>query len=247
MAIKFLFCAGWLITSQVFAATKMDKIEFINGVSVQSGKHDSTRIYRGFITKIFPYGLSSVKFSVMKFQDRCNDSYKKRRKYTDKSTSCKYHNDNLVETIVVKDINKSGWTKDLNEVDRYVLGRQIYNRGSFGHYELVIVYEGKNTENQKIITVTQKMMNDEETKKYTKPVFEKDSAFDNAISTYTLTETGPNETTVTYEYKAETEHWILNKEVSVPQVFSSISKSINDLVKTMDEQSSLQSRDIASN
>ncbi len=248
MAIyKLLMCAGWLITIHAFAETKMDKTESINGVSVQSGKHDSTRIYRGSITKIFPYTLATVKYSVVNFQDRCNNSFKERRKFTDKTTTCKYHNENLVETLVIKDIKKNDWVKEANEVERYVLGRQIYNRGSFGYYELVQIYEGKNTQNQKTITVTQKMMNDQETRKYIRPLFEKDSAFDETTGTFTLTETSPTETTLTYEYTAETEHWILNKEVSIPQVFSSISKSINDLVKTVDAESSLQSRDIASN
>ena len=248
MAIyKFLLCAGWLISIHAFAETKMDKNESINGVTVQSGKHDSTRIYRGSITKTLPYGLASVKNSIVSFQDRCNNSLKDRRKYTDKNISCKYHNDNMVETIIVKDIKKTGWTKELNETERYVLGRQIYNRGSFGHYELVTIFESKNSQNQKTITIVQRMMTNNETKKYANALFEKDSAFDETSGTFTLTEISPNETTMSYNYNAETEHWILNKEVSIPQVFASISKSINDLVKTVDAESSVQTRDLASN
>ena len=248
MAIyKFLLCAAWLISMQVFAETKMDKAESINGVAVQSGKHDNTRIYRGSITKTFPYGITAVKNSIVNFQDRCNNSLMNRRKYTNKKTPCKYHNENLVETIVVKDINKTGWSKNPNEIERYVLGRQIYNRGSFGYYELVTIHESKNSLNQKTVTVIQNMMSNSETKKYAKPLFEKDSAFDETSGTFILTETAPNETTLSYSYFAETEHWILNKEVSVPQVFVSISKSINDLVKTLDIESSKLTRDLASN
>ncbi len=244
---KFLLCVGWLITIQAFADTKMDKKESINGVSVQTGKHDGTRIYRGSITKMFPYGIQSVKNSIVNFQDRCNNSFKSRRQYTEKSVSCKYHNENLVETIVVKDIKKSGWVKETNETDRFILGRKVYNRGSFGYYELVTVHEGKDAHNKKTVSIRQKMLTDKEAKKYTNPLFNKDSAFDETIGTFTLTEVSPNETTLTYEYSAETEHWILNKEVSIPQVFASISKSINDLVKTVAAESSVLTRDLASN
>lgn len=248
MAIfKFLLCAGCLISIHAFAETKMDKKESINGVSVQTGKHDSIRIYQGSITKTLPYGIDIVKTSVMNFQDRCNNSYKDRRQYTDKTITCKYHNDNLVETMIFKDIKQTGWTKEANETERYVLGRQVYNRGSFGYYELVKVFETKDSNNKKVIKVEQKMLSDKQVKEYIKPAFEKDSAFTETSGTFTLTEVSPTETTLTYEYNAETDHWILNKAVSVSQVFSSISKSINDLVKTLTKESSLKNRDIASN
>ena len=248
MAIyKILLCAGWLIALQAFGETKMDKTESINGVTLQSGKEDSTRTYRGSITKTFSYGISSVVKSIVNFQDKCNNALKDRRQYTDKTVECKYANDNLIETIIVKDIKKSGWEKEPNEIQRFVLGRQIYNRASFGHYELVKIYETKNAQNQKTITIVQRMMSDKETKMYTSPLFDKDSAFDESTSTFTVTEISKTETLVNYEYQGITEHWILNKEISVPQVFSSISKSINDLVKTMDTESSILTRDLASN
>ncbi len=248
MAIyKLLLTTSCLFALGASAGTKMDKKETINGVHVESGKKDSSRHYRGSVTKTFPYGLASVKASVLNFNQKCNNSYKDRRKFTDKSADCKYHNENLVETIVVKDIKQNGWTKESGEVERYLLGRRVYNRGEFGYYELVRMYEGKNSQDQKTITITQKMLNDKEAKLYTKVSFEKDSAFDEAGSTYVLTEISPNTTILSYEYHAETDHWILNKEVSVPQVFASISKSINDLLKTVDKESPIKSRELASN
>ena len=248
MAIyKIFLCAGWLIAIHAFADTKVEKQELINGVTVQTGKHDSTRMYSGSINKVIPYSLKNVSQSILNFQDRCNNSFKDRRKFTSKSVNCKYHSDNLVETIVLKNIKTSGWTKEAGEIDRFLLGRQIYNRGSFGHYELVRVYEEKNNKEQKTIRIVQTMLEDKEVKKYTKPNFEKDSAFDKTTGSFVLTETGPNETLLTYDYCSFTDHWVLNKEVSIPQVFSSISKSINDLVKTVEQESVITSRDLASN
>lgn len=244
--LKYFLCAGWMITLSAGAAAKFDKKDTISGVKVESGKKDSTRLYRGTYNKSFPFSIETVKNSVVNFHEKCNNKFKDKRQFTDKKADCKYHNDNLVETIVVKDINQSGWTKIEGEVERYILGRQVYNRGNFGYYELVQIVESRNALNQKVLTVTQKMLSDKETKVYTKPKFDRDSAFDKTTATFVLTEVSPKETTLTYEYKAETEHWILNKEVSVPQVFASISKSINDLVKTVDKESQVQTRDLAS-
>ena len=245
--LKVILCSSLLVSLGASAATKIDKKETINGVTVESGKEDSTRVYRGSITKSFPYPLTAVKSSVVNFEDKCNNKYKNRRQYGDKNRDCKYHNENLVETVTVRDINKEGWSKEANEVDRYVVGRQVYNRGSFGYYELVRVMEGKNEQNQKTLTIVLEMLDDSQAKTYIKPAFSKDSAFDKSLSLYVLTEISPKETTLTYAYEAETEHWVLNKEVSVPQVFASISKSINDLVKTVDAESSKVTRDLASN
>jgi hypothetical protein len=249
MAIfKLMLCAGWLISLQVFSGTPvLDKKETINGVVVQTGKQDSTRIYQGSVTKTFPYKLETIKKSVINFHEKCNNSLKDRRKYTDKKADCKYHNENMVETLVIKDIKQTGWTKAPGEVERFVLGRLIYNRGAFGYYELVQVFYGKNKKNQNTIKIVQTMLDDKVAKIYISPAFDKDSAFDTTQCTFTLTELSPTETKLRYKYRANTEHWILNKEVSVPQVFASMSKSINDLVKTVDTESIIQSRDLASN
>ncbi len=244
---KLLVCTGWLITTAAFAGVKMEKKETINGITVETGKKDDVRVYQGTVSKTFPFNLTTVKNSIVNFNEKCNDSLKDKRQFTDKKIPCKYHNENLVETLIVKDIKQTGWTKEANEVDRYILGRQVYNRGSFGYYELVRVFESVNAQNQKTIKIVTHMLSDKEVKAYISPKFEKDSAFDRSVSTYTLTEVSPNETTLAYSYNAETEHWILNKEVSVPQVFSSISKSINDLLKTVSAESAIQNRDLASN
>lgn len=247
--LKYVLCATWIISlsASAGAAIKFDKHDTISGVHVESGKKNSTRLYRGTYSQSFPFSIDAVKNSVVNFHEKCNNSYKDRRQFTDKKADCKYHNDNLVETVVVKDINTAGWVKAEGEVERYILGRQVYNRGSFGFYEIVTVTESKNAQNQKVLTVTQRMLSDKETKLYTKPQFRRDSAFDKTTASFTLTEVSPKETTLSYQYSAETEHWILNKEVSVPQVFSSISKSINDLVKTMEKESQVQALNLASN
>jgi hypothetical protein len=222
-----------------------EKTDTLNGVNVETEKSKSMRIYRGKITKSFNQPINSVKNGIVNFTDKCNNSHKARRKFTDKKTDCKYHNENLVESFKVTDINNKEWTKEEGEIERMLLGRQVYNRGSFGFYEVVRIFETKNDRNQKVYKIIQTMLNDQEVNKYTKPAFEKDSAFDETISSFILTEISPHETKLEYEYYATTAHWILNKEVSVPQVFASMSKSINDLMKTIDLESTIQTKELA--
>lgn len=225
-------------------ANSFDKTEELNGVSLKSGKENSVRTYVGSMEKTFPFPLELVKKGITNFTEKCNNDYKGKRKYTDEKVDCKYHNDHLVETFVVKDIRQAEHFKHLSEI--YLVGRQVYNRGSFGYYELVQVSHSQNDKKQKTTTIMMRMLGDDEVRGFTSPKFSKESAFDNSQATYTLTEVAPNLTHMTYEYSAETDHWLLNKEVSVPQVFASISKSINDLMKTVEAESSFQKRELAS-
>ncbi len=233
-----------LITTSAFGSIA-ERTDEINGVKLESGKIDSTRFYKGIVTKTYPFSIDQVRASVMNFDERCNNEFKDKREYTDKTKECSFHNENLVESVVVKDLTP-GWTKEEFEVDRFVIARRVYNRGSFSYNELVRVYEYTNDKNQKVVKINQSMIDDKEVKKYTKPLVTKDTAFDATSGTFILTQVAPNETRMDYVYNSETSHWILNKEVSVSQVFSSISKSLNDLVDIVEKESLSYSRDIAS-
>jgi hypothetical protein len=231
-----------LFTTTSFA--KIDKTETLNGVVLKSGKHKAVRSFVGMTEKKLPYPLKLVLKSVTNFTEKCNNNFKSKRKFTPKNLNCRYHNENLVESFIVKDIRKNEDAKKFTEY--YLIGRQVYNRGSFGYYELVTIHDGLNDKKQKTSKILLKMLNDKEVSLFTTPKVKKESAFDTSISTYTITELSPNETHLKYEYTAETDHWLLNKEVSVPQVFASISKSINDLVATVENESSRQKRELAS-
>lgn len=221
-----------------------DKTDILNGVTLKSGKVDSIRSFVANTEKILPYPIALVKKGVTNFTQKCNNSYKAKRKFTPEKEDCKYHNEHLIESFVIRDIRKMDYFKNLSEV--YLLGRQVYNRGSFGYYELVTVKESLNEKKQKTITVTLRMLDDKEVKLFTTPEFTRESAFDNSSTTFTLTQLTPNQTHLAYEYSSDTDHWLLNKEVSVPQIFASIGKSINHFLKTVETESSLRKRELAS-
>lgn len=231
------------VSTSVIAET--DKIEVLNGVQLRSGKKNDVRSYVGQIERHFSFPIELVKKGVTNFSDKCNNQFKDKRKFTKDLGNCKYHNDNLVESFVIKNIKNAEKFKNYNEA--YLLGRVVYNRGSFGFYELVTITEGKNHLNQRTISIATRMLEDKEAKVYTNTKMSKESAFDQSSTRFILTEISPNETKVKYEYKATTDHWILNKEVSVPQVFASMSKSINDLIQTIEDESTIQKRELASN
>jgi hypothetical protein len=233
-----------LVSMSANAQTNFDKTEELYGVSLKSAKEDTTRSYIGSIEKTLPFPMAIVKNGVTNFTERCNNDFKSKRKFTAEETNCKYHNEHLVESFVVRDIKTLDSFKDFRE--NYLVGRQVYNRGHFGFYDLVQVREGMNDKNQKTMTITLRMLEDEEVKALTELKITKDSAFNKSHAEFILTEIAPGQTHLNYSYTAQTDHWLLNKEISVPQVFASISKTINSLVKAVEDESSLQKRDLAS-
>jgi hypothetical protein len=221
------------------SAEEFDKQAEIKGVQLKSGKKGSNRTYLAHVSKTLPFPIKNVFAGISNYTEKCNNNYKDKRKFTDKSVSCRYNNDNIVETFYVKDFKTDGWTKEPGETERFLLGRQIYNRGSFGFYELMIVSEKLNEQKQKVITISQKMLEDNEVKVYIEPKFKKESGFNKSLVIFTLTEVKPSETALTYDYVSETDHWILNKEISVSKVFESIGKTVSDLIGTIETEAEI--------
>jgi hypothetical protein len=227
-----------------FASVEFDKNQELNGVNLSSAKENEIRTYVGSTERILSQPIDSVKNGLTNFTERCNNEFKGKREFTDSSHNCKLHDESIIESFLVNDLRKMDYFKEISEV--FLVGSQIYNRGSFRHYDLVSVTNEMNNKNQKMVTIRVRMLNDKEVKLYTDPKFSRDSYFENSMTTYTLTELAPKKTRLQYHHEASTRHWLLNKEILVPQVFASISKSINDLVKTVEVQSPSGNRDLAS-
>lgn len=241
--MRSLILSLFILTISSKAFSKIDRREDVDGISMQSGKEDGVRTYQASWVKKFAYSLQTVKSSITNFPERCNNEHKDKRKFTDKNHDCRYMNEHMVESFILTDL-KNSVPKLPGETERMLVGRQIYNRGKYGYYELVQVIEGLNNEGKKMVTILEQMLNDDEVKKLTEPNFSQESAFDKSFNKYTLVEISANETQVTYEFEAQTDHWVLNKEVSVPQVFASISKSINDLIKAVNAESARLTQEI---
>lgn len=242
--MKSIVTVGMFVFSlSTFAEANFDKTDVLNDVTLKSSKSKDVRTYFGSTVKTLPFPLEFVKRSVTNFESRCNNSFKSKREFTNKETDCRFHNENLIESFVVKDVTITDEQKKFSEA--YLIGRKIYNRGSFGYYEMVTVKD-EVVDNKKIVTVDIRMLTNDEVKSFTSPKFERESVFDSSSTKFVIKEISPNTTFISYEYLADTDHWLLNKEVSVPQVFASISKSVNDLMTSLETDSSSQKRELAS-
>ncbi len=245
MNILSLVLAFGVFSTTVHAKVNFDRKENMRDLTLKTGKENDLRTYRVFTKKSLPFPATTVLKSVVDFESRCNNDYKNKREFLDQKTNCKFHQSNLIETFVVKDLNP-GWLPDEGESERYLLGHRTYNRGVSSFYELVQIYHGQNKQGQKTYTVSQRMLTDKEVSSLTHAKMHKDSSFKESQVKFILTEMSPTETQLKYVYQASTQHWLLNKELLVPQVFSSITQSINDLVAAVTSGSENGSRSIAS-
>lgn len=243
---KTLMILATMISFDTSARVKYDRKERVKDVSLASGKVNDVRSYHATTTKVLNFPLSVVKDSIVNFSDKCNNAFRKKRELTSPEYDCKYHNENLIESLVVKSLRQGTWQKEENETERFVVARKVYNRGESGFYELVKIKESTNVLKQKMIVIEEDMLSNDEARNYVSVKFKKESPFETSKIRYTLTELAPGKTELRYIYKGTTTHWVLNKELSVPQVFSSISKSIRNLVSSIGTEAEVQTRSIAS-
>jgi hypothetical protein len=244
--IRILSIFTILISLEVTAGPKFDRKERQKDVSLASGKKDDVRSYHATTTKVLNYPIEVVRTSILNFTDKCNNAFRKKRELTSQNYDCRHHNENLVESLVMKSLRQGTWQKEENETDRFVVARKIYNRGESGYYELVKIKEMPNALKQKTVVIDEEMLTNDQARDYVSVKFKKESPFETSNIRFTLTELSPGKTELRYMYKGTTTHWVLNKEISVPQVFASISKSINTLVSSIGSEAEIQTRSIAS-
>lgn len=227
------------------AKVYFDRKEQHKDLVLKTGKENGERTYRVFTKRSLPYSAPMILKSITNFTDRCNNNFVNKREFMDKSTQCKYHHSNIIESFVVKDLHP-GRLSEEGESERYLLGRRTYNRETSSYYELVQVFEGKNKRGQKTYTVTERMLTDKEVATFTHPKMKLETPYGRREVKFILTEISPTETQLKYVLEATTSHWLMNKELLVPQVFGTITKSINDLVAAISTESGSQSRSLAS-
>lgn len=207
----------------------------INGVILHSGKVDSMRTYHGIISKVINANLQKTFAAVANFEEKCNNEFKSKRKFHDKNADCKYHNHNLIESVVEKKIKYTG-PKEPNEVDRFVIARYIYNRGAHAQNDLMVVLNYKNDKKQDVIHIKQFMLTDEESKQYLDNPLKRDTAFNVARGNFIMTKLDDTKTNFEYEYIGKTDHWLLNKEMTVNEAYENIAKGINFLVESVEKE-----------
>ncbi len=229
---------GFAATSNI-DGVNLEREKTILKVALATAKKDSTRIFRGFRSQEFNAPLEMVKNSIINFDEKCNNDLKNKRQFTDKNKKCKYINRNLIESVIVKNTQYQG-PKEQNEKERFIVTRYIYNRGSFTQNDLMVTYDYINEQKERVYEIKQYMLNDEESKKYLASPVKRDSAFKEANGHFVLIEKAKDKTIFNYEYIGKTDHWFLNKDMMVGQVYDTVATGIDDLFKSVEVESSAQ-------
>lgn len=229
-----LFIFNIVFAADFFKKVEIDEKDKINTVELRSGKKGDNRYYEGKIKRKFKTTLSSLKDAIMAFDQRCNNEYIEKRELVSKKDKCKYHNANVIENFIHKELKE--YKKDENEIDRIMISRRIYNREEFSQTDLVKVYEFTK-DDKKIIKITMEMLKEKDANKFIKPKVKTNSAFNKAYGVFLLTELSEKEVELEYTYSSRTDHWLINKSIAAGEVFESMSGSLNNLFDNLAKES----------
>ena len=130
----------------------------------------------------------------------------------------------------------NSYQKFPHEIDRFIVQNRIKKRGEFfTHVDLVTVYEKKEN-NFKTYIVHVKMLEDSESIQYFDKAIKRSSVFKNAETIFTFSEQEDHRTKLVYDYKSETDHWLLNKSIVISRFFEGMLNSTERIIKAIEQQ-----------
>jgi len=223
-----------LFAGDFFKKVEIDEKETVNKVKLRSGKRGDNRYYEGNLVRTFNTSITSLRDAILAFDQRCNNEYLDKREILPKDKKCKYHNNNVIENMVHKELKS--YEKEENETGRLIISRRIYNREDFSQSDVIKIYEYK-LNDKKVIKITMEMIDEKEAAKYIKPLVKTVSAFNKSQGTFLLTELSPGKVELDYTYSSRTDHWLINKSIAAGEVFESVAKSLNSLFDHLNTES----------
>ncbi len=223
LKLSLLLSTTILLSSQLQAEVKVDGHSLsgkkvIGAVTLHNARVKDTRIVLATQDREFPAGIDRIFNITRMFDQKCNNTYKNKRWFMDKKARCPFHNENLVESLIIRNVKK-GYTPEKNEVDRYIVKRHVYNTGNYSHNDLLLIKKYLNKDKEQVYELIHRMIDDKETKKYISKPIKHDSVFKYMQGIYKLISKGPNKTRVEYSYLSKTDHWMLNKDVVVDRIY----------------------------
>ena len=234
---------GLLLSSICSHATdvQFDRKDKFQGVFVESGKNDGVRAYRAHFTHIIPASILDVRAGIVNFTEKCNNQHSKRRQWINQATHCAFPSESIIETRVERNLKPHVPLQ--GETDHYILSRRGYNRGSYQYQELVREFSQQNGD---VIEIRQEMLTENQASQWLASApLPFDHSYDHITTTYVLRKLSDSRTELSYEQRAETTHWLLNKEVIVPQVLAGLSRGAKEVWKSV-EGHQQRSRQLAS-
>lgn len=200
---------------------KLEKEEVIKDVHVLSANKDDSIFYLATYKTEFQGNFDRALEYVLDFSKRCNNAYKKERKLTDKDFVCTHHNDNLIESQIVKTLKVKDENPDL--VERFVVKRRIWNKGLHSYNDLVTVKKvAINKGEKRRLEVSYRLLQDDEAKSLIDDPVPFNNAFYHTVGTYRMAETDNGKILIDYSYETKTDHWFLTSSMIQGSIYSSL-------------------------
>jgi len=205
----------------VIDGVKLEKKEVIKEVHVLSANKDDSIFYLATYKTEFQGNFDRALEYVLDFSKRCNNAYKKERKLTSQDFVCTRHNDNLIESQIVKTLKVKDESPDL--VERFVVKRRIWNKGLHTYNDLVTVKKVTTNKGEKRrLEVSYRLLKDEEAKSLIDDPVPFDNAFYHTVGTYRMAETDNGKILIDYSYETKTDHWFLTSSMIQGSIYSSL-------------------------
>lgn len=206
----------------VVDGVKLAKKDKIKDVQIYAAEKDGDRVYYASYETTIEGDFDKAVHFVVNFPSRCNNSYRKERKFLAKDVECVYHNENMIESQIERKL-KVLYEDQGNVIDRFVLKRRIWNKGLHTYNDLVMVKElPKQGKQEKVIEVSYRLLNDEEAAELIDNPLPFDNAFYYTIGTYRLIKLPENKIQIQYSYQTKTNHWFLTSSMIQGSVHSSL-------------------------
>lgn len=235
MALGLIANAVMAITPPEIDSFLIDSQKNEREVDLKSGKKDGQRFYSAQTSRKIRADLNTVESLVTNFEEKCNNQHKNRRRYLSKEFHCPFLNKNLVESKVIKTLKKPGPT---GVDESWIVQRHVFNRGTYGHNDLLTIKRVP----AKSTVIQHSMISEDEAKNYIDDPVATQEPFIFMQGTYSLEAINPNETMVNYQYFSLTDHFVLNKEISVGAVFDSMADGTIQALQTIEDGLALKNR-----
>ena len=207
--IKLFIIVLAIFSLKVFAETDFIETEKKYGLTFESSKENGTRSFKASAKITYNRPIEEIKKIITDYTNRCNNELVDKRIYFSKKHLCKYLSKTLVDIKVYKKL-LSSVPKEKNEIDRFVVTKNIYSRKQLIQNELTRVFRIGDEKNI-IYIIHQEKMSDSKTQKYIKSYDKELSYLKKSHTRYVLKKLGPNKTELEYSYLITTDHWLLNK------------------------------------
>ncbi len=228
--LAFMSCAFADFSIQ---GLKFEDQRDMNGVHVENAKINDARVFHATLGKVIERPYSDVVSDILRFDERCNNDYRDKRRFSPKEFNCQHLNKNLVESIIIRDI-KAPPAKAENEKERFLIFRNIYNREAFQNYDLVIFTEKLDGNKKHLAQISYAMMSDDEAQKYLATAEKKKSVFDVIQGTYEIEELDGGKCRVGMTYTTKTSYWMMTNGFAVGMIYKSMAEGTMSTLQSFD-------------